>query len=78
MATMPPTNRPMAKKARMRAAVPLAENDEPPPEDAGVDVVLPGTNVVSVDNVELEDGPTAMAVWAVAARSALGMVRRGV
>lgn len=62
MATMPPTNRPIAKNARMSAAVPLEEKGEPPwPEEEGTDVEIDGElvvgNVVMDDEDGLADGP---------------------
>ncbi|KAH9915844.1 uncharacterized protein B0H18DRAFT_1124663 [Fomitopsis serialis] len=76
MASIPPTNRPMARKARMSAAVPFAEKDGAPPdpdeeeeeeeEEAELEVVLVVADVVTaVDIADLvADGPTAMVVQA--------------
>lgn len=66
MATMPPTNRPIARNARMSAAVPLEEKGEPPwPEEEGTDIELDGelvvADVVTDDEEGLADGPTAIA-----------------
>lgn len=64
MATMPPTNRPMARKARMSAAVPLPEKVAPWPEEEGadveVDVELVVGDVVMDDEDGLADGPAML------------------